>query len=155
MPLAQTVIDALRSQRALQLDGCGLRVELAAAARPVGVVGDLDRRALRGRDTRAAGGLVVLQHPVQRGVGADDHQRGTGRQRDELGAGSGTVQLRAVGERGRAAGDDAGDVGAVTADRQGVGVDAVRDLDHLAGDLERVAGDLVVGDDGGGAVLLL
>ena len=50
-----------------------------------------------GRDAGAAGGGVVLEHPVQGGVGADDDQRGAGRQGDQLGAGSGSVQLRAVG----------------------------------------------------------
>ena len=75
--------DALGGQRPLQLDGGGVRVELAAADRAVGVVGDLDRRALGGGDARAARRLVVLQHPVQRRVGADDQQHGAGGDRHQ------------------------------------------------------------------------
>ena len=55
---------------------------------------------------------------------------------------------RAVGELGRPAGDDAGHVGAVAADRQRVGVERCWALDDLADDLERVADDLLVGYDG-------
>ena len=84
--------DALGGQRPLQLHGGGVRVELAAADRAVGVVRDLDRRALRGGDARAARRLVVLEHPVQRGVGADDEQHGAGGDRDQAGAGGGALR---------------------------------------------------------------
>ena len=55
----------------------------------------------------------------------------------------------------RTTGDDAVDVGAVAAERQGVGVDAVRHLLHRALGLGRLAQRLVVGHDGAAAVGLL
>ena len=132
LPLAHTVTTPSADQRALELGGRRARVERAAAGRAVGVVGDLDRRAGAGRDAGAARGVVVLEHPVQRGVGADDEQAGAGGEVDQLGAGSGALELRAVGQRGRATGDDAVHVGAVAAEREGVGVDGVRHLLHRA-----------------------
>jgi len=62
---------------------------------------------------------VVLQDPVEGGVGAEDHDSGAGRERDQLGAGGGTLELAARGECGRSARDDAVDVCAVTADGDG------------------------------------
>ena len=103
----------------------------------------------------AAGGLVVLEHPVERGVGADDEQARAGGDRHQPGAGGRALQLLAARQRDRVAGDDAVDVGAVAADGQGVGVDAVRHLLHRADRLERVAEGLEVGDHGAAAVGLL
>ena len=59
---------ALVDQSALELGGRGLRVERAAAGRPVGVAGHLDRRAGGRRDAGTARGPVVLEHPVERGA---------------------------------------------------------------------------------------
>ena len=81
---------------------------------------------------------MVLEHPVQGGVGTDDEQAGTGGEVDELGAGSGTL-LDDATDGGRATGDDAVHVRAVAAERQGVGVDGVRHLQHRALGLGRVA----------------
>ena len=45
-----------------------------------------------GRDAGAAGGVVVLEHPVQGRVGADDEEHRAGRDRDQLGAGGGALE---------------------------------------------------------------
>ena len=105
-------------------------------------------------DAGAAGRVVVLQHPVEGRVRTDDHQAGAGREVDQLGAGGGTLLDRAA-DHGRAAGDDAVDVRAVAAEREGVGVDAGRDLLDGAGGLGRLTERLVAGHDGAAAVGLL
>jgi hypothetical protein len=95
LPCAQTVRDAFGGERALDLRGGRLRIELAAALRAVRVVRDADRRASGGADARAARDAVVLEDPVQGRVGAEDEDHGAGRQGDDLRAGAAPRTVRA------------------------------------------------------------
>ena len=159
--------DAGVDQRTLDDDLRGAGVERAAAGGAPGVVDRHDRRAGLGegrQHLRGARVVVVLEDPVHPERAAVDAERGTGAHRQDVRRRSSATQLTAGAVGDHLAGGDAGDVGAVPADRRtvcvvdGGGVDGA--LVELTGplwreDVDRVgAGDLHVALDPGLALLV-
>src|SRR5215207_3174701 len=93
LPAAQTVTTPSSTRARCSLTVAEFGSNSPPPGRAVRVVGDLDRRALGRGDPGPARRLVVLQHPVERGVRADDQEDGAGGDRDDARARRGALEL--------------------------------------------------------------